>query len=78
MSGNLPDLHTVEDLREYLGLKSTRHIERSVSGWPHIVIAREVRFTDEHVAAILALHERGPGKADAPAFAGQKTRGGAK
>lgn len=74
----LPTLYTVEDLRGYLDLKSTRHIERNVSSWPHIVVAREVRFTAEHVKAILALHERGTGGPKAVAFAGQKTRGGAK
>ena len=76
----LPTLHTPDDLAAYLGLESTRHISRSVTkeGWPHLVVARQIRFTDEHVKAILALHERGTTTPDAPSFAGQRTRGGTR
>ena len=65
-----------EDLTTYLGKDSTRHIDRNVSHWPHIRFAGEVRFTAEHVAQILALHERGSQAERAQPFAGQKTRGG--
>lgn len=78
MSDDLPRLYTVDELAEYIGKDSPRHILRNLSHWPHIRFAAEVRFTAEHIAAILALHERGTEKAEAPAFSGQRTRGGAR
>ncbi|HYQ69102.1 hypothetical protein [Actinophytocola sp.] len=55
---------TIEELREFLGFEKDRVIRENVRNrlWPHLRIGRKIRFSPDHVSAILAMHEQGPGE----------------
>lgn len=72
----LPRLYTAAEIAEWLGKDAERSVLREISSLPHINFRREIRFTREHAMQILAKYERGSIAPSAPAFAGQKTRGG--
>lgn len=64
------------NLAELLNMPLTTVVDlRKREGWPHVRIGRAVRFTDEHIAQIIATHT----VSDAPAaqsatFGGQTRR----
>ena len=71
-------LHSPADLAELFGGDTTpRKVLdwRREYGWPCIEVGRTIRFTDEHVAAILAKHTViGAEKPEAPLLGGQTSR----
>lgn len=55
-----PRLYTPTDLANLLQV-SERTVRRHIGQWPHLAISSKVRrFTEAHVEAILAQHEKQP------------------
>ena len=51
-------LHKPEDLAVRFALSKRQVMAFAAAGkWPHERFGRRVRFTDEHIAAIEAMHE---------------------
>lgn len=68
-------LHTEEDLAEKLRVSPRMAAEwRREFDWPCLKFKRRVRFTDEHVAEILARHEHRSAGATVTPIAGQTKR----
>lgn len=73
-----PSYYTPEQVADRFGLPSANYVRENAKHWPHIKIAKQLRFTEEHVAAIGRLHEHTPVEAvtNRNTF-GRRTRGGA-
>lgn len=51
-----PTFYTPEQVAEVFGLDSANYVKENARHWPHIRIARQIRFTQEHVEEIARLH----------------------
>ena len=56
----MSDYYTPQQVAEKFGLPSANYVIENAKHWPHIRIARQLRFTEEHVEAIGRLHEQTP------------------
>lgn len=55
-----PKLYTPAELAELMQI-SERSVRRHMDKWPHLAISPKTRrFTEKHIEAILALHEKQP------------------
>lgn len=55
-----PTYYTPEQVAERFGLPSANYVRENAARWPHIRIAKQIRFSEEHITAIAELHERVP------------------
>ena len=69
--------YTPEQVAEMFGLSSANYVRENARLWPHIRIAKQIRFTPEHVEEIALLHLHKPvtPAASRNGF-GRRTRGG--
>ena len=73
-----PTYYTLEDVSEMFGLTGTYYLRSNLGSLPHIRIARQVRFTPEHVEEIARIHQQAPTASATTANTfGRRTRGGA-
>lgn len=71
---DLPVYYTPEQVAEMFGLKSANYLLENIARFPHIRIARKVRFTAEHVDQIARDHERRATVPTSSATLGRRTR----
>lgn len=73
----MSDYYTPEQVAEMFGLASANYLREHVAGFPHLRIARQIRFTQAHVDEIARMHEQTPTTtATSRNQFGRRTRGG--
>jgi hypothetical protein len=74
----MSDYFTPEDVAQMFGLPSANYVRENARLWPHIRIAKQIRFTPEHVEQIARLHEHTPAEPTTSRNTfGRRTRGAA-
>ena len=67
--------YTTREVADLFGLTSDNYLRENIARLPHLTIARQVRFTREHVEAIARMFEQAPTVPTSSATLGRRTRG---
>lgn len=57
---SIPDLHTLAEVAEALGMSERWVRQKCADGAEHTRLGHKIRFTDEQVAALVSDHTKSP------------------